>query len=257
MTERGRAGRVHAAALRALHVPGDPLVLPNAWDPVSAKLVVDAGFPVVATSSAAVARSLGSDDHEHMAADVALDAVRRIAGAVDVPVTADFEAGYGLEPAVIVERLLGAGASGCNIEDSDHRDPGALVDPASHAERLAAMRQAAGDGLVINARVDSFLCRLPDARDNAIERGRRYLDAGADCVYPIVALDDADIAAMVDALGTVNAMLLPGGPSLARCRELGVARVSVGGGLHRVMTSQVGAVLRSLRDGDDTPFREG
>lgn len=109
---------------------------------------------------------------------------------------------------------------------------------------------------MINARVDSFLTRMPNARDEAIERGRRYLDAGADCIYPIVAGDEADIAAMVQALGTINVMLRPGAPSVARCAELGVARVSTAAGLFRIMTSQVSAVLTSLRDGDDSIFRE-
>src|SRR5688572_23052661 len=145
-----------ASDLRALHVPGNPLVLPNTWDAASAKLVEDAGFPVVATSSAAVARVLGSDDHEAMSAEDALAAVTRIVGAVSVPVTADFEAGYGLDPDAIAYGLLGAGAVGCNIEDSDHHGPDPLVDAATHAARLAALRAAAGDALVINARVDTF-----------------------------------------------------------------------------------------------------
>jgi 2-methylisocitrate lyase-like PEP mutase family enzyme len=243
--------------LRGLHVPGDPLVLPNAWDAASARLVVDAGFPVVATSSAAVARALGSEDHEQMGADDALAAIERIARAVDVPVTADFESGYGLPPDEIAERLLAAGAVGCNLEDSDHRKPGTLVDVDVQAARLAAVRAAAGDRLVINARVDTFARRLPDALDEAIARGRRYVDAGADCIYPILAGDEADIEAMVDALGVVNVLLRPGAPSVARCAELGVARVSVGSGLFSLMTSQVGAVLASLRDGDDSTFRGG
>ena len=246
-----------AADLRALHVPGSPLVLPNAWDATSARLVQEAGFPVVATSSAAVARVLGSEDHETMSAEDALAAVTRIAGAVSVPVTADFEGGYGLAPDAIAYGLLGAGASGCNIEDTDHRGPGPLVDAATHAARLAALRAAAGDALVINARVDTFARRVPNPVDEAIERGRRYLDAGADCIYPILAADEGDIARMVEALGVVNVMLRPGAPSVARCAELGVARVSVGSGLFSIMTSQVGAWLTSLRDGDDSMFLGG
>lgn len=238
-------------------MPGDPLVLVNAWDASSAKAVEAAGFPVVATSSAAVARALGSDDHEAMSADDALAAVSRMAEAIRVPLTADFESGYGLAPGAIAERLLAAGAVGCNIEDSDHHTPGALVDPEAQAARIAAIRAAAGDRLVINARVDTFARRHPDALAGAIERGRRYLDAGADCVYPIIAGEESDIAAMVEALGTINVMLRRGAPSIARCAELGVARVSVGSGLFSIMTAQVGAILTSLRDGDDSPFRDG
>lgn len=245
-----------AAALRALHVPGSPLVLANAWDASSAVAVAAAGFPAVATSSAAVALSLGSGDHEQMGADVAFDAVARIVGAVDLPVTADIESGYGLSPVEVAARLVRAGAVGCNLEDSDHGSPGSLVDVDAQSERIAAVRAAAGDGIVINARVDTFVRRLPDALGEAIARGRRYLDAGADCVYPIVAGDEGDIEAMVDALGVVNIMLRPGAPSTARLAELGVARISVGSGLFRVMTKQVEAVLRALRDGDDTAFQE-
>lgn len=245
-----------AGLLRALHVPGDPLVLANVWDVTSARVVEAAGFPAIATSSGAVARAIGSEDHEVMSPDEALDVIARISFAVGVPVTADFESGYGLPPEEVVERLVAAGASGCNLEDTDHRNPGTLVDASAQAERLAAVRAAAGDRLVINARVDTFLHQLPNALDEAIERGRRYLAAGADCIYPIVARDESDIAALVDALGVVNVILRPGMPSVARLAELGVARISTAAGLHRIMTSQVGAVVTALRDGDDSAFRE-
>jgi 2-methylisocitrate lyase-like PEP mutase family enzyme len=242
--------------LRSLHRPGDPLVLPNAWDAFSARLVVDAGFPVVATSSAAVARSLGSEDREQMGAEVALAAIGRICGAVDVPVTADFEAGYGLDPEEVVERLLGAGASGCNLEDSDHSRPGALTDPDVRAAWLARIRAAAGDRLVLNARIDTFARGVPDPVGAAIERGRRYVDAGADCVYPINAASEADIAVLVERLGVININLTPGGPPIERLRELGVARVSLGSLLHRVTANHLRAILEELRAGDDTTFRQ-
>jgi 2-methylisocitrate lyase-like PEP mutase family enzyme len=232
-------------------------VLPNAWDVTSARLVEGAGFPAVATSSAAVARSIGSDDHEAMSADQALAAATSIADAVSVPVTVDFESGYSLPADVVATRLVEAGAAGCNIEDSDHRNPGLLLDPVIQARRIAAIREVAGDALVINARVDTFVRGSDRPRHEAIERGQRYLDAGADCVYPILAADEEDIADMVDALGVVNIMLRKGGPSLRTCASLGVARVSVGSGLYAIMTSQVGALLQKLRDGDDSVFREG
>jgi 2-methylisocitrate lyase-like PEP mutase family enzyme len=246
-----------AATLRALHVPGTPVVLPNAWDAPSAGLIEAAGFPALATSSAAVARALGSEDHEALTADEALAAAKRMVDAGSVPVTVDFEGGYGLAPDAIAFGLLGVGAAGCNFEDTDHRGPGPLVDAETQAARIAAVRAAAGDGLVINARVDTFARRVPNALEEAIERGRRYLDAGADCIYPITASDEIDIAALVDALGVININLGPASPSLARMAELGVARVSTASGLHRVMTKQVGAVLTALRDGDDSLFREG
>jgi 2-methylisocitrate lyase-like PEP mutase family enzyme len=246
-----------ASELKKLHHPGIPLVLPNAWDAASAKLVEKAAFPVVATSSAAVARAIGSDDHETMTGEEALAAAKRIVDAVSVPVTVDFESGYGLPADAVAYGLIQIGAAGCNIEDSDHRNPGLLLDAGVQARRIAAIREAAGDALVINARVDTFARGVENARHEAIERGRRYLDAGADCVYPILAGDEEDIADMVDALGVINVMLRKGAPSLARCAELGVARVSVGSGLFSIMTSQVGVQLRMLRDGDDSSFREG
>src|SRR5919106_4771470 len=145
--------------LRSLHVPGSPLVLPNAWDVASAKAVVKAGFPVVATTSAGVAAALGYEDHEGAPGDEMLAAAARISRGVEVPVTVDAEAGYGMEPPELVAALRGAGAAGCNLEGTDHATD-SLRDPDRHAEWLRAVRQAASaDGyrLVINARVDVFM----------------------------------------------------------------------------------------------------
>jgi len=145
--------------LRSLHRPGAPLLLPNAWDVATARAVVAAGFPVVATTSGGVAATLGYEDHEGAPADEMLAAAARIARGVEVPVTVDAEGGYGMQPGELVAALRSAGAAGCNLEDTDHTD-GSLRDPARHAEWLSAVRQAASaDGypLVINARVDVFL----------------------------------------------------------------------------------------------------
>jgi 2-methylisocitrate lyase-like PEP mutase family enzyme len=254
--------------LRSLHRPGEPLLLPNAWDAATAKAVVAAGFPVVATTSWGVAESLGYEDDERAPAEEMLAAAARIARSVDVPVTVDAEAGYGMEPRDLVGALRSAGAAGCNLEETNHPDE-ALRDPERQADWLRAVRQAASeDGypLVINARVDVFLWPYiadpsPGVQaplvDEALRRANAYLDAGADCVYPITVSDEEDVAALVDALGVVNVNLGPRSPSVARFAELGVARISVGSGLHRIMTKQVGAVLGALRDGDDSAFREG
>src|SRR3954462_14953158 len=145
--------------LRSLHRPGAPLLLPNAWDVATARAVVAAGFPVVATTSGGVAAALGYEDHERAPAEEMLAAAARIARGVDVPVTVDAEAGYGMEPAELVAALRSAGAASCNLEDTDHA-AGVLRDPDRQAEWLRAVRQAASaDGyrLVINARVDVFL----------------------------------------------------------------------------------------------------
>src|SRR5919112_6113575 len=145
--------------LRSLHRSGDPLLLPNAWDVATARAVVAAGFPVVATTSGGVAAALGYEDHENAPADEMLAAAARIAKGVEVPVTVDAEAGYGIEPAELVAALRSAGAAGFNLEDTDYAT-GGLRDPDRQAERLAAVRQAASEDdyrPVINARIDVFL----------------------------------------------------------------------------------------------------
>src|SRR5436190_14422488 len=130
--------------LRSLQRPGDPLLLPNAWDVATARAVVAAGFPVVATTSGGVAATLGYEDHEGAPADEMLAAAARIARGVEVPVTVDAEAGYGMAPAELVAALQSAGAAGCNLEDSDYA-AGSLRDPDRHSEWLAAVRQVASE----------------------------------------------------------------------------------------------------------------
>jgi 2-methylisocitrate lyase-like PEP mutase family enzyme len=229
-----------AEALRALHVPGTPVVLPNVWDASSARAFAEAGFGALATSSGAVADTLGFADGEDTPVDEMLAAVGRIAASVEVPVTADVERGYGLEPEVLVERLLAAGAVGCNLEDSDPVT-GAMVPAAANAERLAAVRaaaDAAGVPLVINARVDVFIRGGKDQAvhlEDGLERARRYLDAGADCTYPIFLVDEALLASFVEQVDApVNAFSLPKSPSRERIAEMGIARITFGGALHHV-----------------------
>jgi 2-methylisocitrate lyase-like PEP mutase family enzyme len=244
--------KAHADLLRELH-HGKLLVLPNAWDEASAELVVEMGFPVVATSSAAVADTLGHDDGEKAPWQEMFAAAARIAGAVPVPVTVDAEAGYGLAPHEFVERLLEAGAVGCNLEDTDHR-AGGLVAAAAHADRLAGVRaaaDAAGVPVVINARTDAYLASsgIPgrDRLDEAIRRGRLYRAAGADCVYPIGVSTGDDLRRLVaDVPGPVNgntgATL-----DLDALASLGVARVSFGPRFHRQGPSGMRAALERLR----------
>jgi 2-methylisocitrate lyase-like PEP mutase family enzyme len=234
--------------LRSLHVPGDPLLLPNAWDAASAKAVVAAGFPVVATTSAGVAAALGYEDHEGAPGEEMLAAAARIARAVDVPVTVDAEAGYGLEPAELVAALKRAGAAGCNLEDTDH-STGAVRDPAEHAAWLRRVREAATDqdyGLVINARIDVFLSGSGELGE-ALERARAYFEAGVDCVYPIALADRAKLGEFVSEVGgPVNVLATSEAPSLAELAELGVARVSYGGLLYRQAMEQLKSFLASL-----------
>jgi 2-methylisocitrate lyase-like PEP mutase family enzyme len=225
--------------LQSLHRPGDPLLLPNAWDVATARAVVAAGFPVVATSSGAVAATLGYEDHHGAPADEMLAAAARIARSVEVPVTVDAEAGYGMEPVELVAALLTAGAAGCNLEDTDHV-AGSLRDPDRHAEWLATVRQAAAEAgyrLVINARVDVFLGPFfagaaPGHQEElvpeALRRANAYLEAGADCVYPI-GLWETDA-------------------SLAELAALGVARVSWATLLYRDALARFEHQLASLRE---------
>jgi 2-methylisocitrate lyase-like PEP mutase family enzyme len=246
--------------LRSLHRPGDPLLLPNAWDAATARAVVAAGFPVVATTSAGVAAAIGYEDHEGAPGDEMLAAAARIATAVEVPVTVDAEAGYGMEPAALVAALRSAGAAGCNLEDTDYAD-GSFRDPDRHAEWLGAVRQAASaDGypLVINARVDVFLWPLiagagPGTQEElvpeALWRAHAYVEAGVDCVYPI-GLWEADPLRhfMSEVQGPVNVARLPQAPSLAELAELQVARVSWGPFLYRDAIARFEEQLASLRE---------
>ncbi|MFG1755844.1 isocitrate lyase/PEP mutase family protein [Streptosporangium sandarakinum] len=254
-TTNDRPAPGRAAALRALHVPGDPLVLPNVWDAASARIVAAAGFPAVATGSAAVAPVLGYDDGETAPAAEMLAATARIVRAVAVPVTADLERGYGLAPAELVERLAATGAAGCNLEDSDPRT-GEMIDAAEQAVFLAAVRSAAsaaGVDLVINARVDVYHHGSGSPAERlaeAVRRGREYLAAGADCVYPISVSEPADIGALAEGIGgPINIMFRPGTPSLAELAGLGVARVSFGPGLHRAAQEHTARLVAAIREG--------
>jgi 2-methylisocitrate lyase-like PEP mutase family enzyme len=246
--------------LRSLHRPGDPLLLPNAWDVASARAVVGAGFPVVATTSGGVAATLGYEDHEGAPGDEMLAAAARIARAVDVPVTVDAEAGYGMEPAELVAALRAAGAAGCNLEDSDYA-AGSLRDPDGHAEWLAGVRKAAAeDGypLVVNARVDVYLAGFlagagPGTQDalvpEALRRANAYLEAGADCVYPIALWEvDALRRFTSEIRGPVNVTRLPQAPSLTELAALGVARVSWATLLYRDAMAHFAEQLASLQD---------
>jgi 2-methylisocitrate lyase-like PEP mutase family enzyme len=245
--------------LRSLHRPGSPLLLPNAWDAATARAVVAAGFPVVATSSGGVAGALGYEDHEGAPGDEMLAAAARIARAVEVPVTVDAEAGYGMEPAALVAALRAAGAAGCNLEDSDYA-AGGMRDPDRHAEWLSAVRAAAAADeypLVINARVDVFLHPFlagagPGTQDElvpeAVRRANAYLEAGVDCVYPITLWEaDAVRRFMAEVRGAVNVVALPQAPSVAELAEMGVARVSWGVLLYRGVLAHFENQLSSLQ----------
>jgi len=239
--------------------PGAPLLLPNVWDVATARAVVAAGYPVVATTSGGVAASLGYSDHEGAPAEEMLAAAARIVRGVEAPVTVDAEAGYGMEPAELVAALRTAGAAGCNLEDTDHA-AGSLRDPDRHAEWLTAVRQAASENgyqLVINARVDVFLGVFAGASSGAlyelipeaVQRANAYLEAGADCVYPIGLWETDALRRFISEVhGPVNVIRLPQTPSLAELAALGVARVSWGTFLYRTSMAHFEEQLRSLQE---------
>jgi 2-methylisocitrate lyase-like PEP mutase family enzyme len=248
---------VPAARLRELHHADEPLLLPNAWDAASAKRFAALGAPAIATTSGGVARALGFDDGQKTPVEEMLAAVARIVAAVDVPVTADMERGYGLEPSELAERLLATGAAGLNYEDSAHDGSGGLVDAEQQAERIAVLADA---GLIVNARIDVFVRRIGE-RDTRLEEGLRraalYREAGATCLFPILLDDAAELTAFVAQAGApVNALLHAGGPSLEQLRAAGIARISVGSGLASAAVDHAAAIAAALLAGDDEPLRD-
>jgi 2-methylisocitrate lyase-like PEP mutase family enzyme len=243
-----------------LHTPGDPVLLPNVWDVATARAVVTAGFPVVATTSWGIAGALGYEDDERAPGDEMLAAAARIARAVDSPVNIDAEAGYGKEPAELVTALKHMGAAGCNLEDTDHA-LGALRDVAERAKWLAAVRDAATASdypLVINARIDVFLEPYIAGVDpstqiemvpEAVERANAYLDAGADCVYPVALWEPEALAQFIAAVDApVNVSRVPQMSSLKHVKALGVARVSWAIFLFETAMAQFRQQLATLRD---------
>lgn len=234
-----------ASTFRALHqdrAAGDPLVLPGPWDAGSAQALADAGYPALATPSMGIAASLGYADGA-TPPDEMFSAVARIVRAVSVPVSADIENGYGLAPGELVERLMETGAVGCNLEDSDH---GRLKDPRQHADWLGEVRQAAGDALFINARVDTFLFGTGDVAD-AVERARLYVAAGADCVYPLLAPTGVFPALRESIDGPLNMAAKTSKESVAELARLGVTRITFGPEMQRESTWAIGALAAQIR----------
>jgi 2-methylisocitrate lyase-like PEP mutase family enzyme len=245
-----------AERLRALHAGPEPLVLPNAWDPATAQAVVEAGFEAVATSSVAVAHALGYEDGEQTPPAEMFAAIGRIARVVDVPVTADIEAGYGLPPEEVARRLLEAGAVGCNLEDTDHATK-RLRDPQEQLERLRAFKEAAtaqGVNVVLNARTDAFLRQgVEQPLEAAITRARCYLEASPDCIFPIGVPDEPTIMALVDGIpAPINVIAgFRGVPGWRRLHELGVRRISYAGRLFRAASVDHARRLAALRQGEE------
>ena len=248
-----------AQTFRALHTGAHILVLPNAWDVASARIFEKAGFTAVATTSAGVANSLGYSDGQYAPRDEVLFVVRRIAQSVQVPVTADIEAGYGVnsveEVLTTVRGVLEAGAVGINLEDSDGDVNGTLVEVGLQVEKIKAIREvAASEGvpLVINARTDAFHLARLDRADQfalAVERANAYRAAGADCLFTPFVTDAITIATLIKEVnGPLNILAMPGTPSVAELEQMGVKRVSVGAGPFRATLALVQRIARELHE---------
>lgn len=227
-----------AEAFRRMHRGPRVLVLPNAWDVASARIVEEAGAAAIATSSAGVAFSLGYPDGQKISRSEMLGAVARIAARVNLPVSADVEAGYGEQPedaAATARGVIEAGAIGMNLEDTTEASSGPLAEVALQLERIAAVRETArqfGVELVLNARTDVYLLEVgpPEGRfRETVRRLAAYREAGADCLFAPGVRDLETITKLVRELQyPVNILAGPGSPSIAELQQAGVARVSLG-----------------------------
>jgi 2-methylisocitrate lyase-like PEP mutase family enzyme len=245
-----------AEYFRSLHHGPGVLVLPNAWDAATARVFEAAGFRAVATTSAGVAAALGYPDGGVVPPREMIEAVARIARAVEVPVTADIEHAYAATPTAVAEvvlRVIASGAVGINIEDCM---PGAAdLEPIPlQADKIKAVLKAAANAgirVVINARTDVFLRRIgePSRRlEMAIERGNAYRAAGADCVFVPGVTDAPAIQALVRGIAApINILAVAGTPPVPELEQLGVARVSVGSGPMRATIALVHEVAQELK----------
>jgi 2-methylisocitrate lyase-like PEP mutase family enzyme len=253
-----RTSELHARAdaLRRLHIEGPMLVLPNAWDAGSARIFIEAGFTALATTSAGVAFSLGYPDGERISRDEMLAAVARITRRISVPITADMEAGYGLEPDAVAEtvrRVIDAGAVGMNLED--RMEEKHLIDFKVAVARVRAARaaaDAAGIPFVLNARTDAFEApELPRDRRlaEAVRRGNAFREAGATSVFVPFVGDHDTIEQIVQQIpGPVNILGTPNGPTLKELAALGVRRVTFGSAPMRATLGLVRRMSREWRD---------
>jgi 2-methylisocitrate lyase-like PEP mutase family enzyme len=232
-----------ADRLRQLHEGF--LVLPNAWDATSARVIARAGADAIATSSAGVAYVLGYPDGQRITRDEMMDMVRRVASAVSVPVTADMEAGYG-DAAETARQVLAAGAVGMNLEDA--APDGSLFSLESQVERVRSVRAAVGRGFVLNARTDAYAAPgIADRLAESVKRANAYLAAGADCAFVPFVSDPAQVAQLAQQIkGPLNALFVPSSPPLSELKRMGVRRVSVGSGLARAAYTHAEHAAREL-----------
>jgi 2-methylisocitrate lyase-like PEP mutase family enzyme len=262
--QKSMADSFRGMHLRAMDRGGKILLLPNAWDAASARVFEEAGFGAIATTSAGIAFTQGYPDGQRISREEMLAVVRRIATAVKVPVTADVEAGYGDRPedaARTAREVAEAGAVGMNLEDAtgDPRKP--LLDLALQVERVKAVREAAREVVVLNARTDVYLLQLetPETRyDAALRRLAAYRDAGADCLFVPGLQDPATIGRLVkDLQWPVNILVGPGAPAVPQLAKISVARVTVGSGAMRATLGLARRIAVELKDSGTYGAMEG
>lgn len=237
ISSRIRLAAANADQLRSLHETERPLVLPNAWDAMSAMIVAARGAKAIATTSGGVSWALGCRDGQGVDRHSAVDALERIVAAVRIPVSADIEGGYGSRPeevAMTVDAVVGIGVAGINLEDSPGNDA-ALMDAAHQAARIEAARataRSAGVALLVNARTDVYLFGrgvYVDPFDEVTSRADRYAEAGADSLFVPGLVDLGALARLVERSPLpINVMAGPGAPTIAQLAEVGVRRVSLG-----------------------------
>jgi 2-methylisocitrate lyase-like PEP mutase family enzyme len=234
------SAKAKALRLRLLHEGPEPLLLANVWDVASARIVEQLGFKALATTSAGIANLLGYPDGENIAAKEMLEWVGRIVRAIELPVTADLEAGYDLDDVhTLVTEMIAIGAVGLNIEDADHANR-RLLDVKAQVERVATIREVASSldvPVVVNARTDAYLLETVKDQDRfaiAAERARAYRQAGADCIF-VPGLRDIEIIKELlrASPGPINILAGPGSPSVGELAHVGVRRISLGSSPHR------------------------
>jgi len=237
-----------AADLLRLHTAPELLVVVNVWDVVSATVVAEVpGTTALATASHSIAATFGYADGEQIPRDLMIDMVGRIAGAVDLPVSADLEAGYG-DAGETARRAIGVGIVGANLEDQMKPLPDAVAAVAA----MVRAGEAEGVPFVLNARTDAFLKagnrNRKDVIADAVERGRAFLDAGASCVFVPGLLDEPTVTALVEGIGErkVSVINVPGSLPTARLAELGVARVSFGPWTQRATLTYLAGLAQNL-----------
>ena len=257
MTDVAERAKIFAS----LHAGPKLLVLPNAWDAGSARIIENAGASAIATSSAAVAWAHGYPDGQFLPFDALLATVREITRVVSVPVTADIEAAYAHDAAtaaVTVARVVEAGAVGINIEDGN--DPPDLL--ARKIENLRSAAHKAGVQLWVNARVDTYLRRLVPAErayDETVSRARLYREAGANSIFVPALVEAGVIEKLVKAVVLpLNLLAWPGLPDGATLQRLGVRRLSAGSGIGKVILNHTQDMAKAfLAEGRSEPFGAG